>query len=93
MTDAADLVIPTSPVAPAILTWEDPPRGAPTDGAPVLSIDGFAGPLDWLLAMARARKIDLARLSIGALIEHFPVRCRRPSPAGIAAGSATGRPG
>ena len=71
MTDAADLATPTSPVTPAVSTWEDPPRGEPTDGAPVLSIDGFAGPLDWLLEMARAKKIDLARLSIGALIEAF----------------------
>ena len=71
MTDAADLATATGPVAPAVSPWEDPPRGAPPDGAPVLSIDGFAGPLDWLLEMARARKIDLARLSIGALIEAF----------------------
>ena len=71
MTDAADLATPTSPVAPAVSAWEDPPRGEPADGAPVLSIDGFAGPLDWLLEMARAKKIDLARLSIGALIEAF----------------------
>ena len=71
MTDAADLAPLTGPVAPAVSTWEDPPRGAPADGAPVLSNDGFAGPLDWLLEMARAKKIDLARLSIGALIEAF----------------------
>lgn len=71
MTDAADLATATGPVAPAVSAWEDPPRGAPPDGAPVLSIDGFAGPLDWLLEMARAKKIDLARLSIGALIEAF----------------------
>jgi hypothetical protein len=36
-----------------------------------LSVDGFAGPLDWLLEMARARKINLARLPIGALITRF----------------------
>ncbi len=34
-------------------------------------MDGFEGPLDGLLAMARARKIDLARLSILALVEAF----------------------
>jgi segregation and condensation protein A len=54
-----------------IAAWEDPPRGAAADSAPVLSIDGFAGPLDWLLEMAQARKIDLARLSIVSLIEAF----------------------
>ena len=34
-------------------------------------MDGFAGPLDWLLEMARAHRIDLARLSILALVEAF----------------------
>jgi segregation and condensation protein A len=37
----------------------------------VLSVDGFDGPLDWLLEMVRGQKIDLARLSIAALIEAF----------------------
>ena len=39
--------------------------------APILSVDGFEGPLDWLLEMARAQKIDLTRLSIAALIGSF----------------------
>jgi segregation and condensation protein A len=55
----------------AIAAWEDPPRPIRSDGAPVLSVEGFAGPLDWLLDMARAKKLDLARLSIAALIEAF----------------------
>jgi segregation and condensation protein A len=54
-----------------ISAWEDPPRAAPTEAAPVLAVDGFEGPLDWLLEMAQAQKIDLARLSIVALIEAF----------------------
>ena len=37
----------------------------------MLSVDGFDGPLDWLLEMVRGQKIDLARLSIAALIEAF----------------------
>ncbi len=41
------------------------------DSAPILAVDGFEGPLDWLLEMAQARKIDLARLSIRALIDAF----------------------
>ena len=57
--------------AAAIAAWEDPPRGARADTAPVLSVDGFDGPLDWLLEMVRGQKIDLARLSIAALIEAF----------------------
>ena len=52
-------------------TWEDPPRRASASAAPVLAVDGFEGPLDWLLEMARVKKIDLARLSIAALIDSF----------------------
>ena len=37
----------------------------------MLAVDGFEGPLDWLLALARAGKVDLARLSILALVEAF----------------------
>jgi segregation and condensation protein A len=37
----------------------------------VLSVGGIAGPLDWLLEMARAKKLDLARLSIATLVEQF----------------------
>jgi segregation and condensation protein A len=56
-----------------ISAWEDSPRVAPPDSVPVLSIDGFEGPLDWLLEMAQARRIDLARLSITALIDAFAI--------------------
>jgi segregation and condensation protein A len=70
----------TDPVASAtaarvaaedVAAWEDPPRAARSAAAPVLSVEGFAGPLGWLLAMARAKKLDLAKLSIAALIEAF----------------------
>ncbi len=37
----------------------------------VLSVESFEGPLDWLLEMARNRKIELRRLSIRALIDGF----------------------
>jgi segregation and condensation protein A len=58
-------------LAAEISAWEDPPRAAVPDSAPVLAVDGFEGPLDWLLEMAQARKIDLARLSVVALIDAF----------------------
>ncbi len=51
--------------------WEDALRDAASASAPVLSVDGFEGPLDFLLEMARAQKIDLALLSIVALVEAF----------------------
>jgi len=37
----------------------------------VLAVDGFEGPLDWLLEMARAQRIDLTKLSILSLVEAF----------------------
>ena len=71
MTDATDLAPAPDLGISKVSDWEDPPQVARSDTAPVLSVDGFAGPLDWLLEMARANKINLARLSIGALIAQF----------------------
>jgi segregation and condensation protein A len=36
-----------------------------------LDIDGWEGPLDLLLTLARAQKVDLARISILALVEQY----------------------
>jgi segregation and condensation protein A len=71
VTDSADGVHTTLSADPAVTAWEDPPRVDRRDAAPVLTVDGSEGPLDWWLEMARARKIDLAKLSIAALIESF----------------------
>lgn len=51
----------------------DFPEGVPRDAAaaPVLSTEDFEGPLDWLVEQARARRIDLRRVSVLALIETF----------------------
>lgn len=46
----------------------DRPDGEP---ALVLDLDGFEGPIDLLLALARAQKVDLAKLSILALAEQY----------------------
>src|SRR5260370_39651414 len=47
--------------------------GAPSsDGESLLlSLDGVEGPLDLLLDLARAQKVDLARLSIVALVDQY----------------------
>ncbi|HTR16594.1 MAG TPA: ScpA family protein [Acetobacteraceae bacterium] len=37
----------------------------------VLRLDGFEGPLDLLLDLARAQKVDLARISILALVDQY----------------------
>jgi segregation and condensation protein A len=49
---------------------EDSPASA-GDGAFVVDIDGFEGPLDLLLALARTQKVDLTRLSILALADQY----------------------
>lgn len=37
----------------------------------IVDVDGFAGPLDVLLALARTQKVDLARISILALVDQY----------------------
>ena len=45
----------------------------PTTGseAPLLRLGGFEGPLDLLLELARAQKLDLARISVLQLVEQY----------------------
>ena len=71
MTDAVAQAVPEAAERLAAPDWEDPPRRGDPDAAPILSADGFTGPLDWLVEMARAQKIDLARLPIADLIGSF----------------------
>jgi segregation and condensation protein A len=45
---------------------------ASSDGeALIVELDGYEGPLDVLLALARAQKVDLTRLSVTALAEQY----------------------
>ena len=41
------------------------------DDAFLVDIEGFEGPLDLLLALARTQKVDLAKISILALVEQY----------------------
>jgi len=52
--------------------WEAaaPPRAA-ADEALVVDVEGFEGPLDLLLTLARNQKLDLTRISILALVEQY----------------------
>lgn len=43
----------------------------PEDEAFVVDLDGFEGPLDLLLTLARSQKVDLARISILALANQY----------------------
>jgi segregation and condensation protein A len=56
---------------PAEATWQDEPR-APGE-AFVVDVDGYEGPLDVLLALARSERIDLMRVSILHLAEQYLV--------------------
>ena len=44
---------------------------ATTEPALVVDVEGFEGPLDLLLALARTQKVDLAKISVLALAEQY----------------------
>ena len=71
MTSASTGADGEKSVDAAVSDWEDPQRVDRSDAAPVLAVDGFAGPLDWWLEMARGQKIDFLKISIAALIGAF----------------------
>jgi hypothetical protein len=57
---------------------EADPAAGPGEGegeVPVLALDGFHGPLDRLLTLARAHQIDLARLPLGTLVDQWRRHC------------------
>lgn len=57
---------------PGTAFQEDPPRAAAAQGeALVLDIHGFEGPIDALLMLARAQKVDLRQISILELVEQY----------------------
>ena len=56
---------PSGWIAPGV---EDLPARA---DAFVVDIEGFEGPLDLLLALARTQKVDIAKISILALVEQY----------------------
>lgn len=43
----------------------------PMNGALIVNLEGFEGPLDLLLALARDQKVDLTRISVLALAEQY----------------------
>ncbi|MDO8287688.1 MAG: ScpA family protein [Parvibaculum sp.] len=60
--------------APSDAFIEGAPRGEPESEAGeslIVDLDGFEGPLDVLLTLARNQKVDLTRISILALAEQY----------------------
>ncbi len=52
-------------------TWDGPAAAATEDAALYLELDGWEGPLDLLLDLARRQKVDLRRISILALVDQY----------------------
>jgi segregation and condensation protein A len=71
----ADSVSPDPQAAPRPDAFEN--ESEEGTGAPLLNLDGFHGPLDQLLTLARAAKIDLAALSLTALVEQLAAALRQ----------------
>ncbi len=59
------------------LTGAPEPAKREETGSPHLALDGFAGPLDHLLTLARAHKIALADISVAALVEQLATALRQ----------------
>jgi segregation and condensation protein A len=59
----------------AIAAWEEPAVGSAFDSEDALIVDvaGYEGPLDLLLALARTQKVDLAKISVLALVDQYLV--------------------
>jgi segregation and condensation protein A len=61
--------------APAITfpeeDWAGPGAAATEDAALYLELDGWEGPLDLLLDLARRQKVDLRKISILALVDQY----------------------
>jgi segregation and condensation protein A len=59
----------------AIAAWEEPQIGESFDseGALIVDVAGYEGPLDLLLALARTQKVDISKISILGLVDQYLV--------------------
>jgi segregation and condensation protein A len=56
---------------PAVDDWSGPAAPGSDDSALYLELDGWEGPLDLLLDLARRQKVDLKAISILALVDQY----------------------
>jgi segregation and condensation protein A len=56
---------------PAFEGWDDADDAPRAGEALIVNLEGFEGPLDLLLALARTQKVDLAKISVLALAEQY----------------------
>ncbi|MGB8817621.1 MAG: ScpA family protein [Rhizobiaceae bacterium] len=59
--------------APLEDMWDEATERSLSDPALVIDVDGFEGPLDLLLHLARNQKVDMARISVLKLAEQYLV--------------------
>jgi segregation and condensation protein A len=62
---------PSRSEASAFGGWDDADEALRADEALIVNLEGFEGPLDLLLALARTQKVDLAKISVLALAEQY----------------------
>ena len=65
-----ELILPTE-LALEGGDWEGPAAAASDDSALYLELDGWEGPLDLLLDLARRQKVDLRTISILGLVDQY----------------------
>jgi segregation and condensation protein A len=77
MADASISAVEPPPPEPnfeaSVDAWEAAEDAVGTQQALVVSLEGFEGPLDVLLALARTQKVDLAKISVLALADQYLV--------------------
>jgi segregation and condensation protein A len=61
----------TDNAAPMEALWQTDAERAESDPALVIDVQGFEGPLDLLLHLARSQRVDMARISVLALAEQY----------------------
>jgi segregation and condensation protein A len=62
---------PEPPLGQDFEAWHAAEEAILTSTALVVSLEGFEGPLDVLLALARTQKVDLAKISVLALADQY----------------------
>lgn len=71
MTGTVEPPLPEQGTPDEAESWEGPARAASADDALYLELDGWEGPLDLLLDLARRQKVDLRRISILELVDQY----------------------
>ena len=63
--------------APMEALWESASDRGVSEPSLLIDIKGFEGPLDLLLHLARNQRVDLARISVLALVEQYLIFIRQ----------------